>query len=81
MEVFLAVLRDLIAKTRATEAGCLQFDLLLPSEGTDVVHVYEVYADERALGVHDSSNQLANYRAESGPLLTERTIISCAVED
>lgn len=78
---FLAVLKDHIAKTRAQEPGCLQFDLLVPHDGTDCVHLYEVYADEEAFRLHNASAQLASYKAATDALLHERAITWCTVED
>ena len=80
MDSFLSVLRSHIAQTKATERGCIQFDILLPHNETDILRLYEVYADEDAFRIHNSSEQLKKYRAESNPLLNEqRTIVWCAI--
>jgi quinol monooxygenase YgiN len=81
MPELLAVLRDHIARTRAQEPGCLQFDLLVPHDGTDCIHLYEVYADEAAFRLHNASEQLARYKAATNALLDERAITWCTVED
>lgn len=81
MASFLSVLRSHIEKTRATEPGCIQFDILMPHEGEDTVRLYEVYANEEAFRIHNASAQLVKYRNESTPLLHEREIIWCTVAD
>lgn len=79
MDAFLAALRDHVAKTRASETGCLQFDILMPDDGAGDVRLYEVYADDRALAIHDDSEQLAAWRAVSDALLDERSITVCTI--
>jgi quinol monooxygenase YgiN len=48
MNEFLSLLRAHIGRTKVTEPGCVQFDLLMPHGQADTVHLYEVYADEAA---------------------------------
>jgi quinol monooxygenase YgiN len=81
MPELLAILKDHIAKTRAQEPGCLQFDLLVPHNGTDCIHLYEVYADEGAFRLHNASEQLVRYKAATNALLDERAITWCTIED
>ena len=80
MEVLLALLRDHVTKTKATEPGCLQFDILRPEAEDDVIRLHEVYADGEAFRIHNASAQLASYKKASEPLLTDRTGIWCTVE-
>lgn len=79
MSEFLSVLKAHIGRTKASEPGCVQFDLLMPHQEVDTLHLYEVYADEAAFDLHNASQTLANYRAKSEPLLLERSIVWCAV--
>jgi quinol monooxygenase YgiN len=81
MAELLGILKDHIAKTRAGEPGCVQFDVLVPHEGGDCVHLYEVYADEDAFRAHNASEQLAKYKAATNALLDERAITWCTVEE
>jgi quinol monooxygenase YgiN len=81
MPELLVILKDHIAKTRAQEPGCIQFDLLVPHHGQDCIHLYEVYADECALRLHNASEQLARYKAATNALLDERAITWCTIED
>lgn len=80
MEALLELLRDHVARTKATEPGCLQFDILRPEAEDDVIRLHEVYADEEAFRIHNASAQLATYKKASEPFLTDRTVIWCTVE-
>lgn len=79
MDAFLQILKGHIAATRASEPGCVQFDVLKPYDEKDTVHVYEVYADDEAFRLHNASSQLANYKAATQALLHERAITWCVV--
>ena len=46
---FIDLMRNHAEGTLADEEGCLQFDVLLPTEGNGRVFLYEVYRDEAAL--------------------------------
>lgn len=81
MDEFLSIVKDHIAKTRASEPGCVQFDLLVPHDKQDSVHLYEVYADETAFRFHNASEQLAKYKAATHALLDERSITWCTTEE
>jgi quinol monooxygenase YgiN len=81
MNEFLSLLRAHIARTKALEPGCLQFDVLMPHRERDAVHLYEVYADQAAFDFHNSSQTLADYKIHSEPLLEERTITWCTVRE
>ena len=67
--------------TKATEPGCLQFDILIPHQQADTICLHEVYADEAAFDLHNASQTLAHYKAQSEPLLLERSIVWCTVTE
>ena len=81
MNEFQSLLRAHIARTKAHEPGCVQFDVLMPHGERDAVHLYEVYADEAAFDFHNSSQTLADYKMQSEPFLEERTITWCTVRE
>jgi len=81
MEAFLAILKAHVGRTKATEAGCLQFDILIPHSEADTVRLHEVYADEAVLNAHNASEGLAAYKAASTPFLLERSISWCSVAE
>ena len=59
------------------EPGCERFDLLTPSEGGDVVFLYEVYADEPALKAHFDTPHMREYLDDTGPMITSRKRTQC----
>jgi autoinducer 2-degrading protein len=81
MEAFLPILRAHVKRTRATDPGCLQFDILIPHREADIVRLHEVYADEAILDAHNASEGLAAYKAASEPFLLERSISWCSVAE
>ena len=81
MDELLPILKDHIARTRAAEAGCIQFDMLIPHGEPDCVHLYEVYANEDAFRLHNASDQLARYKSATNSLLGERAITWCTVAE
>ena len=61
------------------EKGCLQFDILVPADGTNSVHLYEVYADQAALDVHVNTPHMAEYRHDTDSMIAERVRVPCKV--
>ena len=81
MSRLLDLLKTHIARTKANEPGCLQFDILLPHDEADTLHLHEVYADEAAFDSHNASEHLAMYKASTEHLLLDRSIAWCTVEE
>ena len=65
----------------AEEEGCLQFDILVPTEGKDQVLLYEVYADQAAVDVHLNTPRMKAYLEETGPLISDRRRRVCHLQD
>lgn len=63
VETFEAAMRAHIRATRASEPGCLRFDVALAETEPRTYHLFEVYADDRALEDHARSPTLAGLRA------------------
>ena len=78
-EAFLRLMREHAAGTLAEEAGCLQFDVLLPQEDESRVFLYEVYRDGAALQEHNKSSRLTQTRDSYADMLEHRTITVCTV--
>jgi autoinducer 2-degrading protein len=70
VEAFEQEMRDHIAATRRTEPGCLQFDVASDKAEPNTYHLFEVYADDRAMTEHAKSPTLAKLR-EKAPLWVE----------
>ena len=63
---------------RRDEPGCQLFHILAPEvqpgDGTNIVHLYEVYDDEDAFDVHQKTPHFTRYIQETADLVAERTI-------
>ncbi len=81
MKAFLPILEAHVERTKATDPGCLQFDILIPHSEADTVRLHEVYADEAIFNAHNTSKELAAYKAASDPFLLERSISWCSVAE
>lgn len=75
---FITLLREHAAGTLADEEGCLQFDVLLPTENGHVF-LYEVYRDEAAFKIHSESERLAKTRSAYQDWIEDRSIHVCTV--
>ena len=80
LDDFLTIIREHAAGTLAEEEGCLQFDVLLPSEGGDRVLLYEVYRDGAAFEIHGNSARLAATRGRYGDMIADRKITRCTTD-
>ena len=69
------------ARVLKNEPGCQQFDILIPDETGNRVHLFEVYDDEAALEIHMNSNYMQMYREKSGPMIANRHLNRCTVSD
>ena len=79
IDELMPLLRAHIARTKANEPGCLQFDVLVPTDGSDRVFLYEVYADQAAIDAHMATAHMAQYREDTDPMIAERIRTACAV--
>ncbi len=78
-EAFVARVRAHAATCLAEEDGCIRFDVLVPDDEEDTVHLYEVYIDDAAIETHLGTAHMARYMEDVGPLLTGRVRRKCAV--
>ena len=69
------------ARVLANEPGCQQFDILIPDNIENRVHLFEVYDDEAALEIHMTSDYMQTYRETSAPMLANRHINRCRVSN
>ena len=78
-EAYLARAREHRGNVIANEPGCQRFDIVVPDDGADMVYLYEVYADEAALETHMNTAYMQEYRADTGPMIAERTLNRCSL--
>jgi len=74
---FEEIIRSHAARTLEAESGCLQFDVLIPQEGTGKVFLYECYRDSDALKEHTKSPILADTREKYKDMIANRRITVC----
>jgi len=56
------------------EPGCRQFDLIIPDDAPDKAFLYEIYEDEAAHTHHGQTEYMAEYRADTAPMVAERRL-------
>ena len=78
-ERYLARAREHRRNVIANEPGCQCFDIVVPDDGGDKVYLYEVYADEAAFETHVNTDYMQAYRADTGPMIAERTLNRCSL--
>ena len=60
------------AAAARTEAGCLQFDVLVNPEDPNKIMLYEIYESEAAFQEHQGTQAFKTYLAEAVPMLAGR---------
>ncbi len=63
------------------EPGCQRFDILVPQEGGDIVFLYEIYADQKAVETHIATPYMKEYLSDTGPMIANRKRTTCAFAD
>jgi quinol monooxygenase YgiN len=61
----------------ANEADCRRFDVLIPEDCADTVHLCEVYADHAAFERHLQTPYMKAYMADTAPMIAERKRVMC----
>lgn len=63
------------------EAGCRQFDVVIPSGDADRIVLYEIYDDAAAFEVHKKTAHFAQFDRESAPFVSAKTVTLGRVDD
>ena len=71
------IIRSHAERTLEAEAGCLQFDVLIPQEEIGKVFLFECYRDSDALKTHAKSPILADTREKYQDMINDRRITVC----
>ncbi len=79
-EVIQALL-DHKARCLEKEKGTLQFEILIPSDSTSKLILFERYADANALIEHGQGASIAQFRAEVGSRILNATRHECVVSE
>ena len=78
-ERVLAALAAHKARALADEPGTLGFEILVPREAEDKVHLYEVYADDDAFEAHRNAPSIARFREETAGIVTGLTVMMTTI--
>jgi len=79
IEDYLQLAQQHKSRVLSKEPGCQQFDILIPDDTENRVHLFEVYDDEAALEIHMNSDYMQMYREKSGPMIANRHLNRCSV--
>lgn len=84
VEQFLERVRRHAEICLAREPGCERFDVLVPQdggaeEGGERVFLYELYADQAAVEAHLATPHMAEYLADTKPMIAERVRTACTM--
>ena len=61
------------------EPDCKGFELLVPTDGSETVFLYEVYADQAAIDHHMATPYMKEYMADTGPMIAMRNRKLCTL--
>lgn len=59
-------------QSRATEPGCIQYDVLVPNDGRPSVVLYEIWRDEQAFIDHHDTPHLKQWLSDAAPMVLEQ---------
>ncbi len=76
-DAFLAVIRENARSSVQDEAGCQQFDVLVPEDDPDTVYLYEVYDDAAAFEAHRETPHYAKFGENGRPMIEEANPVRC----
>ncbi|WP_374583534.1 putative quinol monooxygenase [Pseudoduganella sp.] len=68
---FLQALMEHKQRCLDTEPGTLQFEIVASSDNPNSVVLFEAYASQEALTLHEAGPSLARFRDEAGALITK----------
>ncbi len=67
------------ARCLEEEPGTLQFEVMVPSDDTDRIYLFELYRDDGALQAHAGGASLARYRGEIAAWVKDTRIHRCSL--
>ena len=79
-QAFEEIIRFHANRTKSTEEGCVQFDVLIPQKDANKVFLVECYRDAAAFEVHGKSPLLAETREKYKDMIENRRITVCSAD-
>ncbi len=65
---------EMVAAVEANEPGALTYIMHRSQKDPGEITVFEVYADDEALGTHNQTAHMAQFRSHFGPLFDAATV-------
>ena len=78
-DAFLTRAREHRNNVLSKEPGCKAFELLVPTDGSETVFLYEAYVDQAAIDHHMGTPYMKEYMADTGPMIALRNRTLCIV--
>ena len=78
-DAFLARAREHRSNVLSKEPDCKGFELLVPTDGSETVFLYEVYADQAAIDHHMNTPYMKEYMADTGSMIAMRNRKLCTL--
>ncbi len=79
MDAFIARARVHRGNVLKNEPGCRGFELLVPTDASGTVFLYEVYADQAAIDHHMQTPYMQEYMVDTGPMIADRKRQLCSL--
>ena len=77
---YLAEIKKHAAASRE-EPGCEQFDVVIPWKSENRICFFEIYADRPSFNTHASTDRISAFAETTKPMIAERKITLCNMED
>jgi autoinducer 2-degrading protein len=81
LPAFLPLMVENANKSRELEPGCERFDVLTSKDGSDRIHLYEVYTDGAAFGEHLRAAHFLSFDAATRALVKDKKIVEYSLEN
>ena len=78
-DAFLTRAREHRKNVLSKEPGCKGFELLVPTDGSDTVFLYESYVDQAAIDHHMETPYMKEYMTDTGAMIALRNRKLCTL--
>ncbi len=78
-DAFLTRAREHRKNVLSKEPGCKGFELLVPTDGSETVFLYESYVDQAAIDHHMETPYMKEYLADTGSMIALRNRRLCTL--
>jgi quinol monooxygenase YgiN len=78
---FLPMIVENANRSRSVEPGCERFDVLVPTDSSNQVFLYEIYTDKAAFGEHLKAQHFLDFSSTSARLVKAKKIVEYGLEN